>query len=328
MQPASSIFGNNNAQQMQPQQGGGPFGSLNSSQPQQAAGMSGSTMNNQNKSSIFGNSQAPSQAQQPNNQPPAPVSIFSNSIGQQSQQQQVVPGVRISVNELRPTTRFNDLHEELQKAIEYVDNFISGQIQFQEQCLGTSPGLNGLAQQMSPDVQHCTKKLESVQQALEGDAESIAFAKDLVRTDAADAKLNFKVINNLKLPPQFHHANLWNSISATQHAGPSFPDGAAEQGSSRNLVEYFSKQSDEMSKTLAAYKRNVAEVEIYLRGVESNAIQEMQRLSVSRNREGGPSGAEDKVKQLAFVLRDFENGILGVAARVGAARESVQSVML
>ncbi|MDI1486519.1 MAG: hypothetical protein OHK93_005750 [Ramalina farinacea] len=328
MQPANSIFGNNNAQQMQPQQGGGLFGSLNSSQPQQAGGLFGSTLNNQNKSSMFGSSQAPSQVQQPNNQQPAPVSIFSNSIGQQSQQQQVVPGVRISVNELRPTTRFNDLHEELQKAIEYVDTFITGQINFQEQCIGASPGLNELSQQMSPDVQHCTKKLESVQQALEGDAESIAFAKHLVRADAADAKLSFKIINNLKLPPQFHHANLWNSVPAAQRVGPSFPDGAAEQGSSRNLIEYFSKQSDDMSKTLAAYKRNIAEVETYLRGVESNAIQEMQRLAVSRNREGGPRTTEDEVKELAFVLRDFENGILGVAARVGGARESVQSVML
>ena len=328
MQPTNSIFGSNNAQQMQPQQGGGLFGSLNSSQPQQAGGLFGSTLNNPNKSSMFGSSQAPSQVQQPNDQQPAPVSIFSNSIGQQSQQQQVVPGVRISVNELRPTTRFNDLHEELQKAIEYVDSFIAGQINFQEQCIGASPGLNELSQQMSPDVQHCTKKLESVQQALEGDAESIAFAKDLVRADAADAKLNFKIINNLKLPPQFHHANLWNSVPAAQRAGPSFPDGVAEQGSSRNLIEYFSKQTDEMSKTLAGYKRNVAEVETYLRGVESNAIQEMQRLAVSRNREGGPSTTEDEIKELAFVLRDFENGILGVAARVGGARESVQSVML
>ena len=322
------MFGTNNAQQMQPQQGGGLFGPLNSSQPQQAGALFGGTLNNQNKSSIFGNSQAPSQVQQPINQQPAPVSMFSNSIGQQSQQQQVVPGVRISVNELRPTTRFNDLHEELQKAIEFVDNFIAGQINFQEQCIGASPELNELSLQMSPDVQHCTKKLESVQQALEGDAESIAFAKDLVRADAADAKLNFKIINNLKLPPQFHHANLWNSIPTTLHAGPSFLDGAVEQGSSRNLIEYFSNQSDEMSKTLAVYKRNVAEVETYLRGVESNAIQEMQRLAVSRNREGGPSTSEDQVKELAFVLRDFESGILGIAARVGGARESVQSVML
>ena len=313
---------------MQPQQGGGLFGSLNSSQPQQAGGLFGSTLNNQNNSSMFGSSQAPSQVQQANNQQPAPVSIFSNSIGQQSQQQQVVPGVRISVNELRPTTRFNDLHEELQKAIEYVDNFIAAQINFQEQCIGASPGLNELSQQMSPDVQHCTKKLESVQQALEGDAESIAFAKDLVRADTADAKLSFKIINNLKLPPQFHHANLWNSVPAAQRTGPSFSDGAAEQGSSRNLIEYFSKQSDEMSKTLAVYQRNVAEVETYLRGVEANAIQEMQRLAVSRNREGDPGTTEGEVKELAFVLRDFENGILGVAARVGSARESVQSVML
>ena len=277
---------------------------------------------------MFGPSQNTTQAQSSTIQQRAPVSIFSNSIGQQSNQQQTIPGVRISVNELRPTTRFNDLHEELQKAIEFVDAFVTNKIQWQEQCEAANGMLEDLCQQMLPDVEHCAKGLETVQHSLENDAESISFAKSLVKSDVADAKLSFKVINNLKLPQQFHHANLWSSVSAPQQMGPAFPDEPPEDGGSRNLVDYFSKQADDMSKILASYKRNVADVEAYLKGVESNSFQQMQHLAFTRSRDGGVKSAEDQVQELATVLREFENGILGVAAKVGGTRESVQDAML
>ena len=324
-QPAGSLFNLGGAQQSQPQQGTGLFGSsLNQGQNQQSSNLFGNTLNPQNKGSLFGPTQASSQTQQ---QRP-PVSIFSNSIGQQNQQQQVVPGVRISVNELRPTTRFNDLQEDLQKAIEYVDAFVTNKIKWQEECESSSAALDDMCQQLPPDVEHCSKSLNNVQQSLENDASSIAFAKDFVKADAADAKLSFKVINNLKLPQQFHHANLWSSVSAPEQAGPSFPGNTSEEIGSRNLVDYFSKQADETSKTLASYRRNIAEVEAYLRDIESNALQQTQQMSFMRNRDGQEKSAEDHVRELAGVLREFENGILSVATRVGEARESVQQAML
>lgn len=63
-----------------------------------------------------------------------------------------MPGVRISVNELRGTTRFNDLHEELQKVIVNVDTFIHGQIKIYEDLAGTSQTINNVSHQMGPDV--------------------------------------------------------------------------------------------------------------------------------------------------------------------------------
>ena len=328
-QPTSSLFGISNVQQPQPQQETGLFGStLGQTQPSRGSGLFGAVTNNQNKSSLFGASQSGTQAQLSTMQQRAPVSIFSNSIGQQSQQQQTIPGVRISVNELRSTTRFNDLHEELQKAIEYVDAFVMNKIKWQEQCEAASGMLEDLCQQMPPDVDHCTKNLEGVQQSLENDAESISFAKSLVKSDVADAKLSFKVINNLKLPQPFHHANLWSSVSAPQQTGPTLPDEPSDDGGSRNLVDYFSKQADEMSSDLESYKRNVAEVEAYLKSVESNALQQMQHLVFTRSRDGGAKTAGDQVRELAAVLREFENGILGVATKVGGTRETVQDAML
>ncbi|KAK3174262.1 hypothetical protein OEA41_001506 [Lepraria neglecta] len=257
-------------------------------------------------------------------QPPVPR---LPQIGQQMQQQ-TVPGVKLSVNELRGTTRFNDLHEELQKVIENVDNFILNQIKLQEDCLTVSPKIENTSSQMAPDVEYCTKSLETIQSSLENDAQSIAFAKNLVKTDAVNAKLSFRAIQNLKQPLQFHQTDLWTTSTSSYSQGPSFSDQTAEEGASRNIVEYFSKQAEEMTRTLDTYKRNITEVETYLKDVESNTMQQMQQMMFSRAQDGGGKGAEDQVRELAAVLRDFEAGIMGVAAKVGSAREQVQEVML
>ena len=132
-----------------------------------------------------------------------PAYLFSSQIGQQTQQQ-TVPGVKLSINELRGTTRFNDLHEDLQKSIEYVDNFILQQIHRHGDLFEANQKINEMSLEIGPDVEYCTKTLDTVENALENDAESIAFARNLVKLDAANAKLSFRVIQNLKQPSQFH----------------------------------------------------------------------------------------------------------------------------
>jgi len=258
-------------------------------------------------------------------QPPPPVSLFSSQIGQQSQQP-TVPGVRISVSELRGTTRFNDIHEDLQKVIVDVENFIQGQIKICNDCASTSEEINNMSHQMGPDVEYCSKTLNTMQHALENDAGSIAFAKDLLKTDATDAKLSFKVIQNLKQPSQFHQTGSWSSTSRS--LGPSISGEDAGPGANRNIVDFFSKKSEEMTRTLDSYKRNILEVENYLKGVESNTMQQMQEMMFSRASDGGDKCAEDQVRELAAVLRDFDTGINGVAVKVGGAREKVQEIML
>ena len=260
-------------------------------------------------------------------QPLPPPSLFSATIGQHTQQQQTIPGVRISVNELRPTTRFNDLHEELQKAIEYVDSFILNKMQWKDACELEGEKIDNMCVQLPPDVEYCTKQLDTMQQALENDAESIAFAKNLVKADAEDAKLSFKVIQNLRLPQQFHQTSLWSTTMAPQNPRAGIVDDDPEAGVSRNLVDYFSKQADSMSKDLSSYKRNIAEVEDYLKGVEANTMQQMHQMFTG-GQDSKAKNAEDEVRELAAVLRAFENGILGVAAKVGSTRESVQDAML
>ena len=270
----------------------------------------------------------PVQNQQSTMQPPPARKLFPSQIAQYSQQQQTVPGVRIlDVNQLRSTTRFNDLHEDLQKYIESVDNFILGQIRCQEECAQHTEEIDQKCHQMPPDVEYCTKALDTMQQALENDAESIAFAKGLVKVDVADARLSFQTIQNLKIPQPFHQSGVWNTTGMSQSGVSSFPEDA-EAGVSRNIVEYFSKQADEMRKTLDAYKRNIGQVEAYLKDVESNTMQQMQQIMFNGGQDEGEKSAEEQVRQLAAVLRDFEHGIIGVATKVGATRDKIHEVML
>ena len=258
----------------------------------------------------------PAQSQLPQQLPQH--SIFATSIGQYSQQQQTVPGVRISLNELRPTTRFNDLHEELQKVIEHVDNFILSEIGFQEQCEQAMARVEGLVAPIPNDAEYCAKTLETMQNALENDAEAIAHAKMLVRTDAANAKLSFKVIQTLKLPQQFQTTGLWNIPNVSQSVAPTLSDDDLP-GASSDVVSYFSKETDNMSKTLEGYKQSLAEVEDDLRAIEANTFQQMQQMAFTHGQDGRSKSAEDQVRELAAVLREFENGILGVASKVGGA---------
>ena len=237
-----------------------------------------------------------------------------------------MPGVVIGVNELRPTTRFNDLHEDLQKGIEYVDNFILSQIRRQEDCSAVNESIETLSSEMPSDIQYCASALETLQQALENDAEAIAFAKDLVKTDFDNSKLSFKIIQNLSLPQQFHHSALRSSAPA-QPPGLMLPNPGMEGGPA-NILEYFTKEADDMSRTLETYNHNISEVEDYLKGVESNTMQQMQQMMLSRTRDGGEKTAESQVRELAVVLREFGNGIMGVAAKVGDTREKMQEVML
>ena len=83
-----------------------------------------------------------------------------------------------------------------------------------------------------------------------------------------------------------------------------------------------------MSKTLESYKRNIAEVEAYLKGIESSTVQQLQRVQFTKGRDGGGRSAEDQVRELTAVLREFEGGIVGVAGKVTEVREKVQERIL
>ncbi|MCJ1472436.1 Nucleoporin nup49/NSP49 (Nuclear pore protein nup49/NSP49) [Lambiella insularis] len=339
-QQAGGLFGLGTQQSLPQQGGGGLFGPLGgqtqNSQQQQGGGGGFSSLNQPAFLGGTGSNQSqaqqrPTLASQTSNfatsQQPQ-KSMFSTSIGQYSQSQQVIPGVRVNLSELRPTTRFNDLHDEVQKVIETVDNFIQNQITLADECESVMPRVASALSHIPIDVEFCARKFDAAQQALENDAVDIELGRKVVRRDAADARLSFKAIQNLRLPQQFQHSNLWSAPPAAQINIPMLQTELAEEDASTDLVSYFSKQADEMTKSLDNFKNHLAEVEIYLKGIEATTVQQMQRVEFTRSRDGGQRSADDQVRELAAVLREFEGGILGVAGKVGGVRVQVQEAML
>ena len=254
-------------------------------------------------------------------------SLFSASIGQYTAAQQTIPGVRIDVSNLRPTTRFNDLYEGLQKEIEYLDSFIISQIDLHAECEGAMPRIADALQYIPNDVAFCETKLDATQRALETDAVAIDAVKSLVRADAEAARISFKAIHHLRMPAQFHHSSLWNTPGASAPTSLN-ADAKEEAAASADLVSYFSQRADDMGRKLDTFRKNIGEVEAYLSGLETSSMSQLQSARFSHSRDGGARSADEQVRELGAVLREFEGGILTVAGKVGAAREAVQQSML
>lgn len=220
--------------------------------------------------------------------------------------------------------------------IENIDNFVLEQMRFQAECElalegqgeGMRRGVAKAAETIPTDVEQCQNTLDAAQQALENDAQSIAYVKRLTKADTANANLSFKALSTLRTPQQFQNSSTWNMANASQLAGPTLIDEDKIQGAASNLVSYFSMQAEDMSKALEGYKGRISEVEAHLTGMELSMINHMQQLTFVRDGDGGPKSAEDQVKELAAALNEMEACIMGVAGKVTGARERLQGVKM
>ncbi|KAH8809049.1 hypothetical protein F5884DRAFT_391783 [Xylogone sp. PMI_703] len=320
------LFGAQTAASQPQQSTGGLFGGSTAAQPGQSGGLfSGLNAQNQNKPaatpSLFGGLGKQTQPAAQSTNLAGSTLGGGLTLGQSTNQQnQTVPGVRIDTTNIRSTTRFNDLHEDLQKEIIAIDDMIQGQIKLNNECEAIIPSHGSQLSNIPNDVDFVTRKITGVENALESDAEAIAHLRNLIKVDAENAKLSFKAIDNLKLPPQYHNTGIWS----TKSAPPGGQNGA--EAESQSLVGLFSTTADELSTTLAKYQSNITEIEQHLRIVEANSAQQINALISRRN--GAGNNQENPVQELAETLRDFEQSILGVASDVGALRERVQSLRL
>lgn len=238
-----------------------------------------------------------------------------------NQQQQSVPGVRIDMSNIRGTTRFNDLHEDLQKEICKLNEVILQQIGLKNDCDAIMPKHDEQLAQIPNDVEFCRRKLIAVENASDSDAHAISVVQRFVQTDADHAKLSFKAIDVLKLPAQYHQSGLWSSSTSNDNRS-----SANGTGDAQDIVGFFSATADELANTLDIYQKHILEIEQHLRGVESSSAQQINALVAKRN--GSSAGPEDHMEQLTGALRDFESSLLGVAGKVGGAREGVQALQL
>ena len=254
--------------------------------------------------------------------------------------QQTIPGVKIDVSQMRGTTRFSDLHEELQKQVEQVDNFIQQQISYSAQCSALLPAHEQSLTYIPNDAEYVAHKLDTTELSLGNDSVAIAKLKDLVKDDTNDAKLSFRAIDNLKLPQQFHYSGMmWSGFngqptrSAMDNATTTATDASDDVPSAADLLSYFSRRADAFSQKVAEYERNTREIETHLRTVETTAVAQTEAVMAQAQRanvstDGRSSSLDDELRGLAAVLADFERGILSVASKVGSAREHVVELVM
>ena len=254
--------------------------------------------------------------------------MFSNQQSQQavggfvSQQQQTAPGVRIDMTNVKGSTRINDLHEDLQKQLAQLDQVILNSMEKAKQCNAFMPEHGKQLENIPTDVEFCSRKMRGLGDTMDGDMEAVFALKNLIEEDAEHAKLSFRAIDNLKLPPQYHNTGHWPTKAT---GGDSRTQGIAARDA-QEIVGYFSSTADGLSGKLAKYQKNITEIELHLRGVEASTAQQIHNY-VAR-RQGGSTAQSDQIQELAESLQDFERGILSVAGKVGSMREKVQSLQL
>ncbi|RYC58393.1 hypothetical protein CHU98_g7811 [Xylaria longipes] len=270
------------------------------------------------------NSLGQSQQQQPQQQQQPPAVGLGGGLGfgltmGQPNAQPTVPGVRIDVTNLKGTTRFNDLQEDLQKIVEQADNFIAEQVRRKQEVDSFMSGHREMLESIPDDVTFITRKYDGARNALESAAQSIEAARVLVNQDADNARLSFRAIDNLKLPQQYHTSGFWSPRQQASGNANAETDG-------QDLVGFFSKTADEMGEQMKKYERNLTEIELHMHGVSDNLVEQLQRMMATKN--SASSGTDEKIQELVAVLRDFEQGILKVAGDVGSAREGMTRLQL
>ncbi|KKY25759.1 putative nucleoporin nup49 [Diplodia seriata] len=257
-----------------------------------------------------------------NSQQPAGGGMFGatqNNAGAQGP----VPGVRIDISQVRGSTRFSDLHEDLQRQIEQMDSLIQQQISHHDQCQAFIDGrLKENISYLPNDVEWVNGKCEAVETALDNDSQAIAQLKQTIKKDVEDARISFRVLENLKLPTQYHYAgSMWSAAPAPAKSA-SQDDAAADEGNT-DLVSFFDGQTDNMDNTLQYQARLLTEIEQHLRTVEANAGQQKQELLARRGAGTAEEHHENRLRELALLFQEIQKAILNEAQNVGDCREKV-----
>lgn len=241
------------------------------------------------------------------------VGNLSQSQQQQQQQQQVVPGVKIDISNVKPTSRFFELHEALQRDIVAADEFIQSQITLVTQCGVFIPGHGQSLKHIPADVEYVNSKYETVTMALDRDAAEISAVKEVVAVDIADAQRAFTAVEHFKMPTPFQYSQMWT---------PGAGDGAESDNGfgETDMVPYFDRRATEVDARLKKYAEQVREIEAHLRTVEGTAMEQMQKVM---RRQAGEDADKERVVELAGAMHTFEDAVLRVASKVGETREGV-----
>ncbi len=345
----------------QPAPSGGLF-SMPSSQPSQAGSLFGA-MPSQSSQGLFSSSQAP----QPgtllgrSNQGGTSQPATTLNLGQQPALGASSSGTRIDLEHLRPTTKFDQLTEDLQSEILNLDTAILNEINRCHEVSNLLPTIATTGSNIPNDVAYVTQKLEEVETGLENDAGEIQDLKEnVVKKDANEAKVCFREVDRLKMPAQYQASvtspaasvsgvygghglsGWWNHSQTLQRSTrggtgtggsrtlqlPGDEDEDAVAGAPTNIVDFFDRKTDEMRRALVENKSLLTEIEEFVMSVEGKVVAKQREVLGRDGRTTGLQGEDDPVSLLRYVFGEFERSLYEVADKVGGARDGVQDLVL
>jgi nucleoporin p58/p45 len=275
---------------------------------------------------------------------PAPAQT-TQPLQQSTATSTVIPGVKVDVSNLLPTTKFESCADEIRSQIEAIDKHILNQMKMCHEVGDLLPTIEKQGATIPNDVEFVQGKLETMQHALENDASDIDGLRSLVTRDAAEAQVAFRAIDTLKLPLQYQSTGggWWSvqdqqiperSMRSSRKNTLALPDGVEGDASTDvngvpvNLVDYFSHRSKEMKGVLTRYTGNLKEIEDHLHGVEATLNRQISDFVSSKSREGAAGTPRSTISELSGVLSDVEAGIMGVATRLSNVSEQVQDLSI
>jgi nucleoporin p58/p45 len=288
------LFGNNTTTQSNQTSTPSLFGSTQQQAQPQSQNTLGGGINFQNRSNTLGGS-----------------TLGATQMGASAQP------VQLTLDSIRGTTRFNDLHPELQTLIQQFDEGIQRKINYCSQIRESLPGNERDISTIAPDVAYIETFLSTVEVGLDNDSANIAHLKSLVKKDAEDATLSFRAIENQRLPAQFHYRNNGNLTASSAKTPASSALDDDDPTKPVDLMSYFDRRTDELGHTLDVYQRQIREIEAHLRTMEAGTVEKAQQLTGSR------SAPRDQRRELVEALKAIEGAILDSAKKVGQVRDEV-----
>lgn len=232
------------------------------------------------------------------------------NMGQQNQNQNSVPAVRVDPSNIRITTRYNDIHEQIQKEIEQQDEMILGVIKQANECAAILPAHGDQLELIPDNVEFLQRKIIGVQSNQDADVESVDKLSKEFDVDKANAKLSFDAIENLRLPQQYHQG-MWNTAKQTS------PSSTRPGEPAEDIVNLFDQTAEEMGQTYKKNMNTLSDIEQHLNSLTAKMVQAGGNF-------GNNQGHQNQ--ELAENLRLFHDALVNVANKCGDARESVQKI--
>lgn len=261
------------------------------------------------------------------------------SMGQSAAPQQPPPGTtKYSYDGMRPTTRFAELVDDVQKELEAIDKMIQMQEKFCRDIEGFVPKHGDDVDGLGRDVDYIREKVEAAEQSLGVDAQGVQAQQGVLAADKKDFDRCQRVVDMLAHPQQYHYSGLNYGSTARLPTSTSTSTTTALDAVDADKREmditnnYFAPMATSLKQTLDTYASNLSEIEAHMRVIEHSTQMQGHALAAKRAGVGGGAGqggnTDATVRELAETLRGFEESILNAAGLVGQCREGVNDVIL